>query len=150
MTKNSNLINEIKALILTGEVGTQEEICIALQSKHFEVNQSKISRLLRKMGAVKVTNERGQIVYQMPKEPGPPAPDSRFSSYIIRIESNEVGVVIRTVPGSAQLAARLIDFNADKCLSLGTVAGDDTVFVIPRSITEVQKSVAQLRKLFGL
>jgi transcriptional regulator of arginine metabolism len=153
MTKQSLarniLLEELKKLLLEGSVSTQEDIKQYLTKLGFEVNQAKISRLLRKVGAVKTSNEYGQIVYCIPKEPAPPQAKSLLGSLIIDIQYNESVIVIHTSPGSASLFARLIDHNLLKLNVLGTVAGDDTIIVIPRNIKQIKKALADIKNLLA-
>lgn len=147
MTKPSKMLEELKRLLVEGSASTQEDIKRHLTELGYEVNQAKISRLLRKLGAVKASNEYGQVVYCLPKEPAPPQTKSLLSNLIIDIECNESLIVIHTSPGSASLFGRLIDHNLLKLNVLGTVAGDDTIIVVPRSTKELQATLLDIKEL---
>ncbi|GAB4224242.1 MAG: transcriptional regulator ArgR [Gammaproteobacteria bacterium] len=142
-----DLADDLIHLLLEGQVKTQEEICDALEQRGHAVNQSKVSRLLRKVGAVKSKNALGQIVYRLPHEPAPPTPESRLSSLVLAVTANETNIVINTSPGSAQLIARIIDFNKDTLSVLATIAGDDVVLVIPKSVKTIHDSLAAISQL---
>lgn len=144
--KSSQLLSILRDLLTADVVRTQEDIKHALHKLGIEVNQSKISRLLHKMGAVKTRNEYGQVVYQLPKEPSPPSP-ANLASLITGIVHNEVMIIVHTSPGSASLIARLLDHHQQKLQILGTVAGDDTIIIIPAS-THQLKQCLQAIKLF--
>lgn len=58
--------DDLRTLLSEGKVTTQEDICTALEKLGHAINQSKVSRLLRKLSAVKSKNELGQIVYRLP------------------------------------------------------------------------------------
>lgn len=145
--ENQSLIACFRELLSKGKARTQEDLKIALQKQGFEINQSKISRLLRKIGAVKTTGVEGQISYQMPLEPEPPAKGSLVDNLVLDLAYNEIMIVVRTSPGSASLIARVIDHNAEKLNTLGTVAGDDTIFIVPQSIQTIEKTVQALKNL---
>jgi transcriptional regulator of arginine metabolism len=130
----------LKKVLQTDTVGTQEEIKAALDELGHDVNQTKISRLLRKVGAIKGSNEDNQAVYTLPVEPLPAA-KNLLSHLITHIRTNETLIVIYTNPGSASLIGRLLDHHREKLHILGTVAGDDTIFVAPRSIKKINKSL---------
>lgn len=138
--KYSSLVDALKTLLQSEKVGTQDEIKSALEKLGFEINQSKISRLLRKLGAVKITNEQKQIVYSFPHEPAPPASKIILSHLITSITLNETLIVIHTNPGSASLIGRLLDHHRNELNVLGTVAGDDTLFIAPTSIKTIKKT----------
>ena len=148
-TKRS-LTEDLRSLLLEGKVTTQEGICTTLESRGHAVNQSKVSRLLRKVGAVKSKNEKGQIVYRLPQEPAPPTTASQLSSLIMGVTSNEVNIIVYTSPGSAQLIARILDHNKGKVDILGTIAGDDAIFIAPKSVKTIDASIDKIRALlFG-
>ncbi|ODN42609.1 arginine repressor [Piscirickettsia litoralis] len=147
--KNKNIILEAVQQLLSDEnMSSQEEICHALAESGFSVSQSKVSRLLRQCGAVKVQKE-GHLVYGLPKELSPPTSDSSLTNLIFSIEHNEVMVVLHTSPGAAQLVARMLDFHPKQSEILGTIAGDDSIFVSPRSIKNIEKLYLEIRQLLG-
>lgn len=146
----TRLDEALRTLLLGREAHTQEEICAALEKQGYEVNQSKISRLLRKIGAVKVENSKGETVYSLPREPAPPTPETRLRDLILEVVSNEVLVVIYTSPGSASMVARMLDYAQISTEILGTLAGDDTIFVAPRSIKNIRKLQEEIRALLML
>lgn len=149
MTKSSTILESMRKLLIEGSASTQEDIKKYLTKLGFAVNQAKISRLLRKLGAVKASNEHGQVVYCLPKEPAPPQTKSLLSHLVIDIKANESLIVIHTSPGSASLFARLIDHNLLKLNVLGSIAGDDTIIVIPRSITTIEQILVDIKDLFS-
>ena len=147
MKPKATLTDDLRRLLLEGEVASQEEICSALESLGHPINQSKVSRLLRKVGAVKSKNEEGQIVYRLPIEPAPPMINDKLSSLIIDVVANETTIIVHTGPGAAQVVARILDYHKNKIQILGTIAGDDAIFIAPKSIKHIQESVREIRKL---
>lgn len=115
---------------------TQEEICHTLRQQGFSITQVTVSRLLHKLGVTKV-NEGGRSVYRLIHEQVPLTPNDSLKHLVLQINANETVIVIQTVPGSAQLVARLLDHMFGIEL-LGTVAGDDTILVIPTTIKKIQ------------
>ena len=97
----------LREILVQANIATQEQICYKLQMEGYDVNQSKISRLLRKLGAVKSKNERGVLVYRLNKEPAPPTNLSPLYQTIIDIRSNEQQIVVQTSPGAAAIIARI-------------------------------------------
>ncbi len=149
-TKNAiqqQLLQDLRELLREGAITKQEEICAELQAKGHQVNQSKISRLIRKLNAMKSKNELGQIVYRLAREPAPPTTSSQLSSLIINIIANETTIVVNTSPGAAQLVARVLDYHKDKLDILGTIAGDDSIFIAPMSIQSIEHSLNIIRQL---
>lgn len=145
-----SLISALKALLATGTIGTQEEIKTALAQQGFSLNQSKISRLLRKIGAIKVTNDEGHMIYTLPREPALPSTQSSLAQLIVDIVANETLIIIHTNPGSASLIGGLLDHQTQELELLGTVAGDDTLFVVPKSITRIDATLKAIsERLLG-
>lgn len=141
------LTHDLRALLQEREASTQEDICKSLEIKGYEVNQSKISRLLRKVGATKIVNAKKQTVYSLPREPAPPSMDTTIQDLIVDVAANETMIVIFTSPGSASMVARILDYLQISTEILGTIAGDDTVFVAPKSIKQIDKLYQEISKL---
>lgn len=142
-----NLIEDLRLLLLEGKVTTQDDICAELQAKGHQVTQSKISRLIRKLDAIKSRNELGQIVYRLAWEPPPPTTTSQLSSLIIDVVANENIIIIDTSPGAAQLVARILDSHKSKIKMLGCIAGDDSILVAPTSVKTIKDSLREIKTL---
>ncbi|APS58115.1 arginine repressor [Piscirickettsia salmonis] len=148
MKNRNKILESVQQLLSDESMSSQEEICRSLAAQNFTVSQSKVSRLLRQCGAVKVQKD-GRLVYGLSKELSPPASDSALAHLVLSIEHNEVMVVLHTSPGAAQLVARLLDFHPKHSDILGTLAGDDAIFVSPRSIKNIEKLYLEIRQLLG-
>ena len=144
---SSPILDDLRKLLLHGANATQDTICNALEEKGHRVNQSKVSRLLRKINAIKFMNDQGDMVYHLPHDATPPPIGTTLSSLIIDIVANETTIIIRTSPGAASLIARIIDHK--KCQILGTIAGDDTIFVAPHSIKTIEQTMSLVRLFLG-
>lgn len=149
MTSTQRLIETVKQLITNQSIKTQQDILQALLDRGFTVNQSKISRLLRRIGAVKVTDHTGETSYQIQSALAPPTGNTPIQYLLDDIQYNETHIVIHVSPGSASLIARLLDHHDDRLGILGTVAGDDTIVVIPRSIQKIKETLTQIRRLLA-
>lgn len=141
------LLDDLQKLLLHGVSATQETICSALEAKGHRMNQSKVSRLLRKLNAIKYKNDQGEMVYRLPHDSAPPPITTMLAELVIDIVANETTIIIKTSPGSASIIARIIDYK--KCQLLGTIAGDDTIFAIPQSIKTIDQTIALIRSYFG-
>jgi transcriptional regulator of arginine metabolism len=119
----------VRRLLLDGKANTQESIRDWMEEQGHSITQSTVSRILRKLNAVRATGDEGEIIYRLPEEELLPS-RSRTSlvQMVKEIETNGTLVVIHTTPGSASLIARHLDRLRSKGI-LGTLAGDDTVFV---------------------
>ncbi|SES66650.1 transcriptional regulator ArgR [Thalassotalea agarivorans] len=148
--KQEALVQAFKDLLKQEQFGSQGDIVNALKSQGFEnISQSKVSRMLSKYGAVRTRNARQEMVYCLPAELGVPTAKSPLRQLVLDIEHNEVMIIIRTSPGAAQLIARLLDSLSKSDGVLGTIAGDDTIFIAPTKVSEIDETIAQLESLFS-
>ena len=147
--KQEALIKAFKALLKEENFGSQGEIVEALKEQGFDnISQSKVSRMLSKFGAVRTRNAKQEMVYCLPAEMGVPTAKSPLRQLVIDIMHNEMMLIIRTSPGAAQLIARLLDSLGKADGVLGTIAGDDTIFIAPAKISEIDVTLDRVRTLF--
>ena len=148
--KQEALVSAFKDLLKQEQFASQGEIVDALKAQGFDnISQSKISRMLSKYGAVRTRNARQEMVYCLPAELGVPTAKSPLRQLVLDIEHNEMMIIIRTSPGAAQLIARLLDSLSKADGVLGTIAGDDTIFIAPTSVKDIDSTIDSLEKLFS-
>ncbi len=144
-----SLSEAFKSLLREEKFSSQSEIVVALQKLGFEhINQSKVSRMLSKFGAVRRRNSKMEMVYYLPPEQGMPTTSSQLKHLIIDIDHNAALVVIKTTPGAAQLIALLLDSIGKAEGILGSIAGDDTIFVTPTNKTSIEALSKNITALF--
>ncbi|BDZ06365.1 arginine repressor [Escherichia coli] len=120
-----------------------------MQEQGFDnINQSKVSRMLTKFGAVRTRNAKMEMVYCLPAELGVPTTSSPLKNLVLDIDYNDAVVVIHTSPGAAQLIARLLDSLGKAEGILGTIAGDDTIFTTPANGFTVKELYEAILELF--
>ncbi|MEE6044195.1 transcriptional regulator ArgR [Avibacterium paragallinarum] len=147
--KIDNLILAFKELLAQERFGSQGEIVTALQNLGFSnINQSKVSRMLTKFGAVRTRNSRMEMVYCLPNELSVPTSSSPLKNLVMDIDHNDFLVVVKTSPGAAQLIARLLDSVGKSDGILGTIAGDDTIFIPPTADTSISQLMQCVQELF--
>ncbi|KAB8306820.1 transcriptional regulator ArgR [Erwinia endophytica] len=148
-SKQEDLIRAFKALLKEEKFSSQGEIVTALQEQGFEnINQSKVSRMLTKFGAVRTRNAKMEMVYCLPAELGVPTTTSPLKNLVLDIDHNDALIVIHTSPGAAQLIARMLDSLGKPEGILGTIAGDDTIFITPARHVTVKQLLASVMVLF--
>jgi transcriptional regulator of arginine metabolism len=147
--KQDTLVKAFREILNTEGYGSQGEIVNALKTLGFDnISQSKVSRMLSKFGAVRTRDARGDMVYCLPPELGMPTAKSPLKQLVLDIVHNNVMVIIRTSPGAAQLIARLLDSLSHTDGVLGTIAGDDTIFIAPSDITKIEELRQRVQDLF--
>ena len=148
--KQEALVQAFKDLLKQEQFGSQGDIVDALEAQGFDnISQSKVSRMLSKFGAVRTRNARQEMVYCLPAELGVPTAKSPLKQLVLDIEHNNMMIIIRTSPGAAQLIARLLDSLSKSDGVLGTIAGDDTIFIAPTDVTEIKQTMVKLEMLFS-
>ncbi len=131
--------SKILELIKTQEIDTQERLAGKLQQSGFNVTQATVSRDIKDMGLVKVVGKSGRSCYaEAPKMSG--AESDRYNKILKEtvqsIKAAENLIVVKTLSGCANAAAEVID-KMDRPEILGTLAGDNTVFIVVDSPTHV-------------
>jgi transcriptional regulator of arginine metabolism len=138
--KQDILVKAFREILTLESYGSQGEIVTALKAAGFDnISQSKVSRMLSKFGAVRTRDARGDMVYCLPPELGMPTAKSPLKQLVLDIVHNNSMVIIRTSPGAAQLIARLLDSLSHTDGVLGTIAGDDTIFIAPADIEHIEE-----------
>ncbi|QJC30610.1 transcriptional regulator ArgR [Enterobacteriaceae endosymbiont of Neohaemonia nigricornis] len=147
--KDTNLVKIFKKLIKQETFSTQTEIVNALHQEGFNnINQSKVSRMLTKFGAVRTRNTKMKMVYCFPLELSYPNTTSPLKNLVLDIDYNDMLIIIHTSPGAAQLIARLLDSLGKSEGILGTIAGDDTIFVVPTNLFKTTHLYHSIQTLF--
>ena len=123
---------KILELINSRPIETQDELLGLLADNGFPVTQATISRDIKELMLIKVPDAEGNYHYAFPKEHNmlltPGRLERTFQDSIIGMRASENLVVVRSLPGTAQSVAYAIDYMKWPEV-LGTVAGDDTIFV---------------------
>ena len=144
----------IAELLAAEAITSQEQIVEHLASNDIAATQATVSRDLEDLGAIKVRIPGGASAYAIPDHPHEqvvPAGHLRrvFTEWVVGAESSANIVVLRTLPGSAHVVGSAIDRSGLEEV-LGTVAGDDTLFVVAAeghtgvSVAELFRSYADL------
>ena len=154
MTTNTSAksrIAALKKLLEAGLATTQEEICDELNKMNFDITQSTVSRDLRRLGAARLANTNGETIYKLPNQLNSVSVTDSVSSGLLGlikdIKHNGYIIVIHTTPGSASLIAKHIDDVQPNGI-LGTIAGDDTIFVIPSAKDQAEKTIKAIQAGF--
>jgi transcriptional regulator of arginine metabolism len=137
----------VARIIRSRRIGTQEELLEALAGAGFRATQATLSRDLARLGARRVSRPEGGTVYEL-ADGAAGGGLSGLRGLVADIATNDSLVVIRTHPGSAPAVARAIDL-AEIAEVLGTIAGDDTIFVAPSAGLRPRRLAARLAELLG-
>ncbi len=143
---------EILEIITQKNISTQSELARILRDRNFEITQATISRDIKEMGLVKSNDSTGKHRYVLPMESSSGRELTRLERVIedtvIGVDFSENLVLVKTLPGSAQLLASLLD-HSDWREVLGTLAGDDTVLVIIKDRKNVVDICERIKNKMG-
>lgn len=147
MTSADRRRDAVARILRSRRIGTQEELLAALASAGYRATQATLSRDLARLGARRVSRPQGGTRYELAAGAASDGAGA-LAGLVAEITANASVVVIRTHPGSAPAVARAIDLAALREV-LGTIAGDDTIFVAPSRGLPPRRLAARLSALLG-
>ena len=141
---------KILEIISNRNIETQEQLLAALQNEGFRGTQATISRDIKELRIVKELTSLGTYRYTTSSKEGSHTFSARlntiFRECITGFDYAQNMVVIRTMPGLASAAAAAID-GMNMSVVLGTLAGDDTVFIVMRDNNSAAAFCGEIRNL---
>ena len=140
----------ILTLIKEQNIETQQDLTVALASVGFDVTQATVSRDIKELRLVKKLNSDGKYVYASHTQNSDEGVSDKMSNILrqsmVSVDYALNTIVIKTLTGMAQGAASVLDaMQFPECL--GTIAGDDTIFVTARSEEAAQKLTKKLKNM---
>lgn len=150
MKSKNYRLETLKMLISSKEYCSQDDILKALEKEGFSVTQATLSRDMKQLKIAKAASMNGKYVFVLPNEtmyrrvPNPPtAREMLQTPGFISIKFSGNLAIIRTRPGYASSIAYNID-NGNIAGILGTIAGDDTIFLAIAATAEPRAIVRGL------
>lgn len=150
MTKAQRL-TKIKEIITKNDIDTQNDLAKALNSYGFNATQATVSRDIKELGLIKVPTVNGNYKYALAADTEETKSVSSkiltvFCESVISINYSQNIIVVRTLSGSANAAAALIDkLNIPDVY--GCIAGDDTIMVVVSAVDKAPEVADKLRKI---
>lgn len=138
MKVKKSRLETLRMIISSQELGSQEELLVALQKEGFKLTQATLSRDLKQLKVAKAASMNGNYVYVLPNvtmykrisTPNQIKEMMHVPGFLSITFSGNIGV-IKTRPGYASSIAYNID-GSDIPYIIGTIAGDDTIFIVVR------------------
>ncbi len=132
------LTAHLSQMLSEGITGNQIELVDLLNRRGIKTTQSTVSRALKKINAIKGTDKTGNIIYFLPKAKERVNASGFFGSLVTKVVYNQNMIIVHTRPGTAMTVAKFID---DRGLDevLGSIAGDDTIMIIPIDINKTEQ-----------
>jgi transcriptional regulator of arginine metabolism len=137
--------NRIKEILFDLQIASQEQLVELLVSEGIEITQATLSRDFAELGVIRVSGGNGIHYILNPTEAGSQVA-KLIGFEILSVTHNESMIVVRTLAGRAQGVASYFD-RLNRQEILGTVAGDDTVLVIPDKHKNIDEIVNLIKEL---
>jgi len=133
MKNRSDRLMAIRRLISNKSISSQDELLHLLERQGFSMTQATLSRDLKYLKVAKMPDSSRGYIYMLTENQGNDSADSDslpFTGYVSMDFAQGMGIM-KTMPGHASSVAYAIDhLNAYEVA--GTIAGDDTILIIPR------------------
>ena len=140
---------KILSIIQHNTVTTQEELQLRLAEAGFHATQATISRDIREMRLVKTLSPSGSYYYSVPSQKHPEAEalniDSVFLESIRSVDFAGNFVVVKCHSGMANAVCVAVDTGGWNGL-VGTIAGDDTIFLLMRTQHQAEEFAVFLQE----
>ena len=141
--------NEIISIISTMDIETQEELASELRNRGYKVTQATVSRDIRELKLVKAASQSGGFKYARPDRQEAAVSERLariLADSLVSVEASGNLIVVKTLSGSANVAAEALD-HLGWVEILGTIAGDNTVFVVARTESDTSDITARIKRL---
>ena len=140
----------IRNILNEQEIQTQEELAEALRKRGFSVTQATVSRDIREMRLIKLSRSNGGYQYGIQEGNTDIGSNERMIRMLrecmLSVESSGQMIVIKTLSGSANTAAEALD-SMDMPDILGSIAGDNTIFLVARAEEKASMIAERVRNL---
>jgi transcriptional regulator of arginine metabolism len=136
---------KIRELIENNEVSGQQELLVLLEKAGFKVAQATLSRDFAEMGIIRTRNAEGGYRLVVPEETQEDIIKGLVGMEVLSVASNETSIIISTLPGRAHGVGSFLDRLRNPEI-LGTIAGDDTVLVIPATIKKISSVKSYIQR----
>ena len=144
--RHQKLLEAIRSNIIE----TQEQLADYLANEGLSVTQATISRDIKELRLMKVPIGNGKYKYSVPAERDVVDINKRierlFKDSVVSVEDSDSLIVVKTIKGAAMGVAAMTD-DLEWPEILGSIAGDDTIFLVIKPITAVVDVLARLNKL---
>jgi len=141
----------ILKLIKEKNISTQDELTKLVREAGFDATQATCSRDIKELGIIKITMPNNETKYAVLERTGDIAPGRLLSVFINSIVSVKPAmniVVIKTLPGMASAAASALD-SLHFSDVVGTIAGDDTIFIATEGVEEALALIVTIKDMIG-
>ena len=136
MKIKTNRLEAVKMILSSQEIGSQSDLLKALEDEGFQLTQATLSRDLKQLKVAKAASMNGKYVYVLPNE-----------TMYRRVKTPRRASEMQLVSGFLSINSSGIAYNIDSNnveTIIGTIAGDDTIFIVIREGTEYEDVIDEL------
>lgn len=141
----NNRHNVIMSIIQKKKVRTHEQLISELSAVGYNVTQATISRDIKVLGLSKFSDSEGAYYGVSADRSAGVFP---YSDYVISVKVGCNMIVIKTRPGTASAVASTVDSMLEDEV-LGSIAGDDTIFIATENESSAKEICNRLKNFFG-
>lgn len=136
----------ILEIVRSGEIASQEDLMLGLKARHIEVSQSTLSRDIQELRLAKTGGMYTLVDSESPIKPSDESTRRILREFLVDIDVAQNIVVVKTGAGHASTVSQAID---DMGLpeAIGSIAGENTVFIAVRSEKDGKKLEHRIREL---
>ena len=142
---------KILELIKEHDIDTQDELLNYLRESGFDVTQATVSRDIKELRLVKSLSRSGNYRYSTGGDSGSDMSSkfySLFSDSVLSVEAAQNMIVIKTFNGMAQAVCAAMDAAYPQHF-VGTLAGEDTIFVVCRDTESALETQEEFQKMIS-
>lgn len=134
-------------IITDKAVETQGQLTEFLIAEGYDVTQATVSRDIKELRLIKIADRDDKYKYALPGKENDADIKGRYTAVLkhstVTVQSAMNMVVVKTIPGSAQVCAMAIETLQFKNI-IGVIAGDDTIFIAMGNISDAENFVKEL------
>ena len=133
-------------------IETQDDLIEKLKESGYIVTQATVSRDIKQLGLIKTATKDGGYKYTSSKNESS-GNENKLKNIMretaVNAQNAQNIVVVKTFPGMANAAAAALDALAEEAI-VGSIAGDDTIFIVVHSNDEAFEFTNYIREIIGL
>jgi transcriptional regulator of arginine metabolism len=134
----------IREILINQSISNQNKLRIALKKHGFKVTQATLSRDLKELGVSRFSTQEGaKYIPQQSESIKILRP--LIGEEVVAIKNNEALIVVVTLPGCASVVGEYVDVQKNPDI-IGTIAGDNTLMVIPSSVKKINSVMTFLKE----
>ena len=133
-------------------IETQDDLIEKLKESGYPVTQATVSRDIKQLGLIKTATKDGGYKYTSPKSENA-SNENKLKTImretIVNAQNAQNIIVVKTFSGMANAAAAVLDSLAEEAV-VGSIAGDDTIFIVVRNNEDAAEFTNYIREIIGL